>query len=70
MVKYEGEPSMRLGVALPKSAQKSKSTIFDKTNKTGHQKFSYLTKYKRYYFQTWCRAQQRVQLMLVRLCLS
>ena len=40
MVKYEREPSMRLGVALPKSVQKSKSTIFDKTNKTGHQFFS------------------------------
>ena len=37
MVKYEREPSMRLGVALPKSVQKSKRTIFDKTNKTGHQ---------------------------------
>ena len=39
MVKYEGEPSVGLGVALRKSVQKSKSTLFDKTNKTGHQKF-------------------------------
>ena len=39
MVKYEGEPSMGLGVALRKSVQKSKSTLFDKTNKMGHQNF-------------------------------
>ena len=39
VVKYERE-KMRLGVALPKSVQKSKSTIFDKTNKMGHQFFS------------------------------
>ena len=40
MVKYEGEPSMALGVALRKSVQKPKLTLFDNTNKTGHQNLS------------------------------
>ena len=47
VVKFEGEPSMRLTWFCAKVYKKSKSIIFDKTNKTDHQTFSLVTKYTR-----------------------